>query len=86
MPWRTSTVETARARFVMEAELSDLSHAELCRRHAISRPTGYKWIERYRSEGLSGLESRSRATRGCPHVTPPATVVNRPGFVGGSNA
>ncbi|MEQ8330665.1 MAG: hypothetical protein RH859_09410 [Longimicrobiales bacterium] len=40
MPWRTSTVDTERARFVFEAELSDLSHAELCRRHNISRPTG----------------------------------------------
>ena len=39
MPWRTSTVEIARARFVMEAELSDLSHAELWRRHGITRPT-----------------------------------------------
>ncbi len=74
MPWRTSTVEIARARFVMEADLSDLSHAELCRRHGVSRPTGYKWIERYRSEGLSGLESRPHATRSCPHITPPATV------------
>lgn len=32
MPWRTSTVENERARFVIEAEFSDLSHAELCRR------------------------------------------------------
>ena len=74
MPWRTSTVETARARFVMEANLSDLSHAELCRRHGISRPTGYEWIERYRSEGLSGLESPSHAARSCPHVTQAGTV------------
>jgi transposase-like protein len=50
MPWRTSTVETERARFVLEAELSDLSHAELCRRHNITRPTGYLWLERYRAE------------------------------------
>lgn len=74
MPWRTSTVETARARFVMEAELSDLSHAELCRRHGISRPTGYKWIRRYREKGLGGLESRFHATRSCPHITSATTV------------
>jgi len=69
MPWRTSTVENERACFVIEAELSDLSHAELCRRHNISRPTGYKWLKRYASEGLSGLEDRSHAPRSCPHTT-----------------
>jgi transposase InsO family protein len=31
-----------RARFVFEADDSFLSFSELCRRHAISRPTGYK--------------------------------------------
>lgn len=74
MPWRTSTVENERARFVNEAELSDLSHAELCRRHQISRPTGYKWIERYAQEGLRGLEDRSHRPLGCPHSTSPQVV------------
>lgn len=62
-------METERARFVIEAELSDLSHAELCRRHHISRPTGYKWIRRYREKGLQGLEDRSHRPRSCPHAT-----------------
>lgn len=69
MPWRTPSVETERARFVLEAQLSDLSHAELCRRHGISRPTGYKWIKRYEVEGLQGLEDRSHRPRSCPHAT-----------------
>lgn len=37
MPWRTTTVDTERAEFIIEARNSDLSHAELCRRFAISR-------------------------------------------------
>ncbi len=37
------------------------SMARLCRRYGISRPTGYKWVERWR-QGL-GLEDRSRAPR-----------------------
>lgn len=69
MPWRTATVERERARFALEAELSDLSHAELCRRYGISRPTGYKWIRRYQDEGLEGLQDRSRRPRSCPHTT-----------------
>lgn len=74
MPWRTSTVETERARFVLEAELSDLSFSELCRRHGISRPTGRKWLQRYRREGLAGLSNRSRRPHGCPHSTPQPVV------------
>lgn len=69
MPWRTSTVETERARFVLEAELSDLPFAELCRRHGISRPTGYKWLRRYRNEGPAGLSDRSRRPHTCSHAT-----------------
>ena len=74
MPWRTSSVETERARFVLEAELSDLSFAELCRRHGISRPTGYKWLERYEGQGVDGLGDRSRRPHSCPHATPQHVV------------
>lgn len=76
MPWRTSTVEKERARFVIEAELSDLSHAELCRRYNITRPTGYEWIRRYHAEGLDGLRDRSHRPHSCPHSTA-APVVAR---------
>ena len=55
MPWRTATMETERARFVLEVQLSDLPFAELCRRHGISRPTGYKWLQRSEDQGLAGL-------------------------------
>ena len=74
MPWRTATVETERARFVLEAQLSDLAFAELCRRHGISRPTGYKWLQRTEQEGLNGLRNRSRRPHSCPHVTAPEVV------------
>lgn len=43
--------------------------AELCRRYGVSRPTGYKWIRRFESDGLAGLEERSRRPRGCSHET-----------------
>ena len=41
----------------------------LCRRLDISRPTGYKWLRRYREEGAAGLEERSR----CPNRSPNRT-------------
>ena len=37
------------------------SHTELCRRHNISRRTGYKWLERYEAEGPDGLLDRSHS-------------------------
>lgn len=39
---------------------------ELCLRFGISRPIGYKWVKRYKEEGLPGLEERSHA----PHRHP----------------
>jgi integrase len=69
-------VVTERARFVLEAEQSFLSFAALCRRHGISRPTGHKWLRRYREQGLEGLEDRSHRPHSCPHATP-ASVVER---------
>lgn len=57
-----------RARFVFEAERTDQSFSELCRRYCISRPTGYKWIRRHQEEGLLGLEDRSHRPRSCPHA------------------
>jgi transposase InsO family protein len=67
-------VERERARFVIEAELSDLPHAELCWRYGITRPTGYEWLKRYRVEGLDGLKDRSHRPRLCAHATSPLVV------------
>jgi transposase len=43
--------------------------AQACREFGISRPTGYKWLERYEDEGLDGLHDRSRAPDNIPHKT-----------------
>jgi len=74
MPWRTQTIMDERARFVLEAQNSFLSHAELCRRYGISRPTGYKWLRRDEAGGLEGLRDRSHRPASCPHVTPQPIV------------
>ncbi len=39
----------------------DAELAPWCRKLGISRPTAYKWRQRYRDEGVVGLEDRSRA-------------------------
>jgi transposase InsO family protein len=35
--------------------------AELCRAYGVSRPTGYKWVERYQRGSWEALQSESRA-------------------------
>jgi putative transposase len=54
--------------FVTAAEAGDETMTALCRRFGLSRKTGYKWLERYRLEGIEGLSERSRA----PHAHPQA--------------
>jgi putative transposase len=61
MPWKELSAMEQRMRFVMAVESEETSIAELCRQFGISRVTGYKWIERYRAEGVRGLEDQSRA-------------------------
>ena len=47
MPWLETDPMNERKRFILEATAGLFSHSELCRRHDISRKTGYKWLERY---------------------------------------
>ena len=61
MPWRETCVVDERARFVLAVEAGEEPVAALCRRFGISRRHGYKWLERWRAEGVAGLADRSRA-------------------------
>jgi transposase InsO family protein len=38
----------------------------VCALHGLSRKTFYKWVARYRAEGMAGLEERSRRPRSSP--------------------
>ena len=71
MPWRVVSVVSERAEFVRQAESGVVSFRELCRRFGVSTPTGYKWLRRYQSEGVAGLEDRSRRPVRSPSRTTP---------------
>lgn len=58
-----------REEFVILALKPGTNRRELMRRYGISAPTGYKWINRYKSEGQVGLLDRSRR----PHIQPGKT-------------
>ena len=46
-----------------------MSVADLCRAYGISRPTAYRWINRYNETGPEGLVDRSRRPHTCSHAT-----------------
>jgi transposase InsO family protein len=48
--------------------------SDLCREYGVSRKTGEKFKKRLRTEGLAGLQDKSRAPIVIPHKTPPAVV------------
>ena len=70
MPWRTDTPMDQKERFVSVALSDHLTMSELCEQFGIARKTGYKWMARYRREGLKGLSERSRAPRDVSCRTP----------------
>ncbi len=69
MPWNERSAMDERIRFIADY-LDDLfPFTELCLRYDISRPTGYKWVQRCIEGGAAGLMDRSRRPNRCPHAT-----------------
>ena len=61
MPWRETCAMDERLRFVLAAVEDEAVMNEICAEFGISHQTGYKWVQRYRAEGLEGLKDLSRA-------------------------
>src|SRR5271169_1470097 len=69
MPWEGVTVSEQRQSFIRDYVDGRYSRTELAERFSISRKTAYKWINRFKGEGLKGVEERSRRPRSCPWQT-----------------
>ena len=50
------------------------SVGEAAKAASVSPATVYKWLSRYRNEGLAGLEDRSSAPKRCPRALPSSEV------------
>jgi len=61
MPWGEVSMLDAKLELIVAWQAAEVSKAELCRQHGISRKTAYKLIGRYQAEGCEGLKERSRA-------------------------
>lgn len=70
MPWKNLTPMSQRREFVLLALTEGTNIRSLCQRYGISPKTGYKWINRYQTEGPSGLTDQPRVPRSFPKQTP----------------
>lgn len=60
MPWKEQNVMDARRAFIDEYLVNHCHFNDLCETHQISTKTGYKWLNRFKAEGYSGLADMSK--------------------------
>lgn len=70
MPFITQSTMSQRREFCILGAKPGTNISELCRRYNISRRTGYKWLDRYFNENVSGFTDRSRQPLHSPNKTP----------------
>ena len=73
MSWMETRPVEERMKFVLAVEAGEESISTLCLRAGVSRKTGYKWLERWRTLGAEGLFDRSRAPS-CPGLAMDVSV------------
>lgn len=73
MPWKESRIVDQRLQFLSSYQKEEMSLSDLCREFGVSRPTGYRWINRYKEVGPEGLLDLSRKPHGCSHATSEVT-------------
>lgn len=72
MAWKDVKVDEQRLRFVLRASSGEEDIAGLCREFEISRPTGHKWLKRYREAGrIEEFREKSRRPQHSPNRTSP---------------
>ena len=71
MPWQEVSIMSLRRGFVALATQEGANRRALCRHFGISPTTGYRWLRRHQTDGLTGLHERSRQPHHSPRRTSP---------------
>lgn len=71
MPFESTSATDQKLQFISEWSREEIAFSQLCLKYGISRPTGYKWVERYKSFGAAGLEERSHEAHSQPNALDP---------------
>jgi len=69
MPWKVINQMDIKKELIKDWDVGHFSITDLSHKYGVSRPTVYKWLKRYKREGIEGLKERSRAPKLCPHRT-----------------
>ena len=67
MPWNETCCVSERMKLVADYLEGRASMSALCMHYGVSRRVAYKWVARFREEGVDGLKDRSRAPNHSPH-------------------
>ena len=63
-----------RALLVRRVQHEGWRMVDACQALGVSVRTGYRWLARYRAEGVAGLRDRSSAAHRMPHAHPPERI------------
>jgi putative transposase len=74
MPWRMEKPMDQKLKALSSMLDGKKRIADIAREFGISRKTLYKWLNRYRTNGIQGLEELSRAAHCHPNMTDPSRV------------
>ena len=69
MPWKATTTMEQKIEFICEWRTGKYTITELCKSFEISRPTAYKLINRFETQGYEGLKEKSRTPKNHPNAT-----------------
>lgn len=69
MPWKVISQMDIKIGLTKDWNDEHFSITDLSHKYGVSRPTVYKWLKRYKRDGIEGLKEKSRAPERCPHRT-----------------
>jgi transposase InsO family protein len=69
MTWLECDKMSLREEFVLLTSQDNCNFSKICKRFNISRPTGYKWLKRYKNKGLQNLIDKPRVRKSINHKT-----------------
>ena len=74
MPWKETKVLDQKRLFISRWCLGEECLTSLCEEFGVSRKTGYKWIDRFKKDGIGGLENLSQRPHAFRDETPREVV------------
>jgi transposase InsO family protein len=76
MPWKETDIMDQKEQFIHQMLKTEKPFKHLCEEFGISEKTGYKWRQRFYTEGKAGLTERSRMPKNSSERLPENVVID----------